>query len=359
MGRLVLILMMMSFSAISWAGNNISMIVGTYTDSGSKGIYSLRFDQETGKAVFLDSLAVKNPSYLTFSPKGNFIYSVSENGGVEAKLYAIKYDKTTGKMQFINKVRTFGEDPCFVETNGKFALTANYSGGNMTVFPIKADGSLGEKSYLFNGKKGGKNPRQATPHVHTARFFGKDNILTTDFSSDKILLYNISNGKVSENGTAGFTLPNSGPRHMDFSKDKRYVYVISELSGTVSVFKNNKNSLERIQTISSDSLGGRGSADIHLSNDGAYLYASNRLVADGISIYKVDKATGLLKKIGYQNTGIHPRNFSITPNGKYLLCACRDSNVIQVYRVDKNTGFLTNTHNDIILKKPVCVKFQL
>ena len=81
------------------------------------------------------------------------------------------------------------------------------------------------------------------------------------------------------------------------------------------------------------------------------------LKKDGISIFKVDKNKGTVQKIGYQETGIHPRNFGVTPNGKYLLCACRDSNLIQIYEIDKDKGFLTNIHKDIVIDKPVCVKF--
>ena len=131
---------------------------------------------------------------------------------------------------------------------------------------------------------------------------------------------------------------------------------MSELAGTVTVFSNKAGKLTRIQTIASDSVGGRGGADIHMSPDGRYIYASNRLKADGISIFKVNTMNGKLKKTGYQLTGIHPRNFAITPNGKYLLCACRDSNTIQIYERNQDTGMLTLQSTTIDLKKPVCIK---
>ena len=134
---------------------------------------------------------------------------------------------------------------------------------------------------------------------------------------------------------------------------------MSELAGTVTVFANEHGTLKHLQTIASDSVNGGGGADIHLSPDGKFLYSSNRLKADGISIFKVNPANGLLTKVGYQLTGTHPRNFCITPNGKYLLCACRDSNLIQVYRINGESGMLSDIHQDIILKKPVCVKTLL
>ena len=105
-----------------------------------------------------------------------------------------------------------------------------------------------------------------------------------------------------------------------------------------------------------DKAAARGSADIHLSPDGRFLYASNRLKEDGIAIFAV-QADGTLTPAGYQPTGIHPRNFNITPNGKYLLAACRDSNVIQVYERNAENGLLTDTHLDIRVDKPVCIQF--
>jgi 6-phosphogluconolactonase (cycloisomerase 2 family) len=149
----------------------------------------------------------------------------------------------------------------------------------------------------------------------------------------------------------------TGPRHFDFHPNGRYVYLLGELSGQVLVFDYSSGMLTQKQTIASDTVGAHGSADIHVSPDGRFVYASNRLKADGIAIFTVNPDDGKLTKIGYQPTGLHPRNFAITPNGKYLLVACRDDNKIQVFSIDSKTGLLSDTHRDILLGKPVCVKF--
>ena len=149
----------------------------------------------------------------------------------------------------------------------------------------------------------------------------------------------------------------SGPRHLTFSPNGNYAYLINELSGTVIAFKYKDGDLKEIQTIVADTVCAKGSGDIHISPDGKFLYASNRLKADGIAIFSIQSDNGILTKVGYQLTGIHPRNFIITPNGKYLLVACRDSNVIQIYERDADTGLLTDIHGDIKVDKPVCVKF--
>ena len=336
----------------------LNLIVGTYTDGGSYGVYTYKFNQQTGEASPLDSLHLNNPSYLTPSADGHFLYAVSEMHSPKAALNSIHLDRSTGKMTLVNTQLTGGADPCYVATNGKIALTANYTGGSMSVFPIRKDGSLGPRSQRFMGHTGGPDAdRQNTPHIHCARFLGKSYVLATDFSADQILLFRHQGTQLTPLGVAGKADKDSGPRHLEFSHDGRAVYLMSELSGNVTVFRNNNGRLTKQQVIASDTLGARGGADIHLSPDGRFLYSSNRLKADGIAIFKVDAMDGRLTRVGYQPTGIHPRNFNITPNGKFLLASCRDSNVIQVFRIDPQTGLLTDTHQDIRLSKPVCVKF--
>ncbi|MEG1564080.1 MAG: beta-propeller fold lactonase family protein, partial [Bacteroides sp.] len=151
--------------------------------------------------------------------------------------------------------------------------------------------------------------------------------------------------------------PGSGPRHLTFSPNGKFAYLISELSGNVTVFDYADGRLNQIQSITADTLRAKGSADIHLSPDGKYLYASNRLKEDGIAIFAADEVKGTLAKVGYQLTGIHPRHFNITPNGMFLLVACRDSNLIQVFERDTSTGLLTDTGKNISINKPACVQF--
>ena len=348
-------------SMSTMAQNEIKLVVGTYTRGTSKGIYSFNFNQQTGKATPLDVLEIQNPSFLTISKDGRHIYSVSENGDKsEASVNAIAFNSKTGKMKLINSQLTYGEDPCYIETNGNLLLTANYTGGSMSVFRLNANGSICPLSQLFLGSTAPSDKQQqSTPHVHCTRFSpdGKY-VLATNFSANQLLRYKFRDkNTLMADGVAGQLRKNSGCRHFIWSKDRRFVYVMSEISGAVSVFKNGIGEMKRIQDIQSDSVGGEGGADMHLSKDGRFLYASNRLKADGISIFKVNTQTGLLTKVGYQLTGIHPRHFNITPNGKFLLCACRDSNTIQVYRIDPKTGLLTDTHQNIDVDKAVCIQF--
>ncbi|MBQ6378280.1 MAG: lactonase family protein [Prevotella sp.] len=356
---IILSFVLSALTGSAWS-QTINMLVGTYTDGGSCGIYSYLFDQETGRVVaLLDSLPLCNPSFLTIAPDHRHVYAVSETNDQHASLNTIDYQPEDGTLKLLETVPTRGEDPCYVEADRQLVLTANYSGGSMSVFNLNHDGSHATLAACFFGTTGGPDmSRQEMPHVHCARFTPDGQyILATDFSADRILAFKRDGTTVSTPEVASYVRADDGPRHLIFSGDGRFAYLMSELSGKVSVFSYSEGKLQLLQTMVSDSVGARGGADIHLSPDGRFLYASNRLKADGIAIFRVDTSTGLLTKTGYQPTGIHPRHFNITPNGRFLLCACRDSNKIQVFSRHPETGLLTDTHQDIPVSKVVCVQF--
>ncbi|MFZ6038159.1 MAG: lactonase family protein [Bacteroidota bacterium] len=349
--------------------SDLFMLVGTYTsDKGSKGIYVYRFNTDSGKADSVSMVETENPSYLTISPDSKFVYAVEENGEKHSAAHAFSFDKSTGILKHLNKQLTMGADPCYItiDPKGKTVFTANYSGGSISSFQVEKDGSLLPINTLlqFHGSSSDKD-RQTSSHLHSVRYSPDGQyIFAADLGADKIYrltpLESPFKGQPSvlNESLKEFPVPvGTGPRHFDFHPNGRYVYLLGELSGQVIVFDYSSGILTQKQTIASDTVGAHGSADIHVSPDGRFVYASNRLKADGIAIFTVNPDDGKLTKIGYQPTGLHPRNFAITPNGKYLLVACRDDNKIQVFSIDPKTGLLSDTHQDIQLSKPVCVKF--
>jgi len=346
------------------------LLVGTYTSvKGSKGIYVYRFDTETGESEKVSIMEVANPSYLTLSPDEEFVYSVGENAEEEEGMaHAFSFDKKTGQLTLINSQSTQSAGPCYItiDKKGKNVHTANYSGGSISSFQVRNDGGLSELVSLIQFKGSGTDTvRQKSSHVHCVQYSPDGRYLfATDLGTDKIYrmeaMEAVFEGQpsISESTLIAFvTPPGTGPRHFDFHPGEDYVYLLGELSGEVIVYDYNDGYLKMKQTIASDTVGARGSADIHVSPDGKFLYTSNRLEADGIAIFSINPNDGKLTRVGYQLTARHPRNFVITPNGKFLLVASRDDNKIQVFAIDNQTGLLTDTNQDILLDKPVCLKF--
>jgi 6-phosphogluconolactonase (cycloisomerase 2 family) len=348
--------------------NILYMLVGTYTSGSSAGIYVYRFNMETGTAEQVGEAKTSNPSYLAVSQDERFVYSVGENSLKDAAAGAFSFDRQTGLLTMLNRQPTNSADPCYINTdrNGKFVATANYSGGTISVFPLCADGTLQPVAKLFEfDGSGPDSKRQEKPHLHCTVFSPDGKYLFgCDLGTDRIHKFEVTEEPpFLKTGTPdAFQLePGSGPRHLTFHPNGKYAYVINELSGKVAAFQYADGNLKAIQYIASDStpgVGGKGSADIHIAPGGKFLYASNRLKADGIAIFRIDETNGQLTRVGYQPTGIHPRNFIISPNGKYLLVANKDSNNIQIFEINPQTGLLTDTGKEITgIDKPVCLKF--
>lgn len=346
--------------------NELYLLVGTYTSGKSNGIYLYRFDTINGNSKYVSMVDIDNPSYLVLDKTENFVYSVTENEDETSRANAISFDKENGKLIFLNSQPTGGGAPCYIniDSERKHLVTADYLGGDVSVFPIKEDGTLDLISQVvkFTGK-GPDADRQEQAHIHCVQFSPDEKYLfADDLGTDKIHKF-----EVNKSGTGDFlkkgkpdaflVAGGEGPRHLTFHPNGKYAYLITEMGGNVIAFNYKDGNLKEFQSIKADTLNAKGSGDIQITPDGRFLYASNRLDGDGIAIFSVDQSNGKLSRIGYQSTGIHPRNFVITPNGKLLLVACRDSNVIHVFAINQETGLLKALSKDIELDMPVCLKF--
>ena len=345
------------------------LFVGTYTNQGSKGIYVYEFNAATGEAKWISNTdSVSNPSYLVVDSFGNFVYAVNENGGkVPGEVSAFYFDKKRGKLRFVNKQQTGGDHPCYIALtkNGKQVIVGNYTGGNFSVFPVHVDGSLKRRSQLIQHVGSGSNKqRQEKAHVHaTVLSPNGDYLFVPDLGMDKVMIYPFNASRYTPVDTTKKSFAasdaGSGPRHFAFHPNGQYAYLMEELTGTVAAYQYHAGKLQFVQRISShpEGYGGAiGSADIHVSPDGKFLYASNRGDANNIAIFSI-AGDGKLVVKGFQSSlGKKPRNFMIDPTGNFLLVANQDTNNIVVFKRDKNTGLLEETGHQIEVPNPVCLK---
>ena len=352
--------------------NKLIMYIGTYTEeSNSNGIYTYHFNQENGTFELLSSATAANPSFVTLSPDGKRLYAVSEyNDGRQG---AYSFDVSEDKVQLSHPVflptapkealPRAGADPCHIVSDGNYVITANYTGGDISVFSLDAAGRLQTEVQHISFVEA---LHGSASHIHCIiPTPEKRYVLVTNLGKNCVYRFRYkarkaSKGvKVLKDMKVAYRISDTiqGPRHLTFSKDGRFAYLINELGGECVVLSYRKGKLKEVQRIMADEGGGRGSADIHISPDGRFLYTSHRLKKDGIAIFAIDPEKGTLSKIGYQHTGIHPRNFGITPNGKYLLVACRDDNKIQVFERNEATGEMTETAQAIEVDRPTCIVF--
>lgn len=344
------------------AQNDIDLVIGTYGEH----IYIYNLDCKTLEFTLKAKAEAKNASYAL--AEAGQIFAVSEVGeGSGAYSFQVNAaaDKTTADeaenggmtMQMTADRRQTGADPCFVMHYaepylGAYMMTADYSGGSVSVFPI-ANGKIGERveQICFEGS-GPVEGRQESSHIHQLKAVpgAEGYILASDLGADVIRLLKTGKGKGSSENPGTLELAHvedidcpagSGPRHMEFSADGKMLYCIAELSGEVLAYKvsgGKKPAFELVQRIQADEVNAGGSADIHMHPSGQWLYTSHRLENDGISIFKVLE-DGKLEKTGYAHTGRHPRNFMITPDGKILVVACRDDRSLQVFRIEPDGTF--------------------
>lgn len=343
------------------------LLIGAYTAGLSEGVYLYKFDSDTGDARYADVVRVENPSYIDVGD-GKYLYAVTENTDGPSYANTLFFDREREKLTLLNRQETFASSPCYIAADtaaNRHVLTANYGGGSISVFATSADTLLPLGQLLLLEGSGPDPLRQSSPHAHCVKFSpdGKY-VFATDLGTDRIYRFDL-NAKADtepfliEESAKAFELEaGSGPRHLAFHPSNKYLYVINELAGTIVGFHYREGELTAFQTIQADTLQGRGSADIGVAPNGKFLYASNRVKGDGIAVFSVNEADGSLLRTGYQPTGRHPRNFAITPNGKYLLAACRDSNRIEVFEIDEKTGALRNIGKDITdIDTPVLLKF--
>ena len=347
--------------------------VGTYTSGKSEGIYLCSLNLTSGELQHVATTkGVKDPSFVAVAPSQRYLYAVNEleefAGKKSGAVSAFAIDQHTGDLSFLNQQPSLGGAPCYldVDRSGRFVLVANYAGGNVAVLPIRSDGKLGEATDLKQDHGSSINTeRQDAPHAHCVVLDPAQRFAySCDLGTDKIMIYRFDKrrGRLNPNHKPWVQAkPGAGPRHLTFHPDGKYAYVVNELHATITAFAHNRDSgklveLQTIATLPADFTAANTSADIHLSPDGRFVYASNR-GHDSIATFEVNSGNGTLALIGHDSSGGRtPRNFAIDPTGSFLLVANQNSNNIITFRRDRRTGRLTPTGHAAEVPSPVCLK---
>ncbi len=339
--------------------------LGTYTEGESQGIYkyALSPDGTLQKGGLMAE--AENPSFLALSENGTYLLAVNEVSDANLTGYVSTFKIEKDTLALIDRKPTGGAHPCHVAANPEgYVVVANYSGGNMGLLKIQEDGRLSELLDVQQHQGSGPHPRQEGPHAHSGWFTGDGGVISVDLGTNQLWFSTLDtqSGKLIPQDPPTFSLEaGAGPRHLVFHPDHPWIYVVNELSSSVSLLKKDPNgkSLGIAQTISTLPEGFTAHntcADIHISPDGKFLYASNR-GHNSIAIFSIDLKTGFLSPSGSEPTrGETPRNFSLSPDGNFLLVANQDSDTIVSFKRDDQTGLLTFVH-ETGAPTPVCILF--
>lgn len=341
------------------------LLVGTYTNTGkSQGLYMYEVDVKKAKSTLISVTAgIVNPSFLTLTSDSKYVYTVSEDGS-NSLANAFSFEKDKASLNFLNSIPAMGSDPCYISATKKHVFTANYSSGSISVFGRGSDGSLTEiEQQILHTGKGPNAERQNEAHVHQTVLSPNGKfLLATDLGTDRVSVYRYQPKGISAVLTPWDTLsvkPGSGPRHLVFNKKGTLLYLLHELDGTLSTVAMKNGKLKTIQETSIVLKGPKkaSAADIHLSPDGKYLYATNRAPANTITCFSVtgDGRLTFVQQIATGGDG--PRNFSITPDGKYLFTGNQNSDHIVVFKRNIQTGLVSDTGLRIEVPAPVCLIF--
>ncbi len=349
--------------------------IGTYTTkTASKGIYSFRFDANTGELTHLSVAAeTPDPSFLVASQNKTHLYAVNElstfNGKASGAVTAYKLNRDTGKLTQLNQVASGGAGPCFIslDQTGKYGLVANYDGGSVGTFPIARDGAVKSAvSFIQHTGSGPNKERQEAPHAHWIAT-SPDNrfALAVDLGLDQVLIYrfNAATGALAPNDPPFAKLdPGAGPRHLAFHPNGNLAYVLNEIKSTISVFAYNRetgslSSLQTLSTLPKDFSGANDTAEVVVHPSGKFLYASNR-GHNSIALFTIAPTNGTLTPTGdFSTKGKTPRDFAIHPTGKFVVAANQESNNIVVFRIDQLTGALTAINQPVDVPAPVDIVF--
>ena len=374
MNRIWTSLLTASLMSLTFNAHAATLLVGSYTDGASQGIYRYQFDEKTGHIDPMPQQVVKSvsPSWLVLSADQRQLFTVNETPGGHASSFSVS---TKGEIKPLNQVTTKGDEPTHasLSRDQRYLFVANYAvapdpGGSLVVIPVAKDGKLKPLVQQLRHKPSGVNPeRQAGAHVHSLVLSPNgQHVYACDLGADKVFIYSYDGASVdkplSPASPASVDLPpGSGPRHLLFDAKGRHAYLTLEMSGEVVMFDVKDAALlprQRLPLTEQPDAAAKAAGGLHLSADGRFLYVSNRGTANQIVVFSVGKDDGQLTLLQRRSVeGDHPREFALDPSDNFLLVANQKSNQIVVMRRDPRSGKLLETVQTLKQEAPSDLKF--
>jgi 6-phosphogluconolactonase len=350
------------------------LVIGTYTeklphvDGHAVGILSATFDGHAFSAPIVEA-ELRNPSWLTTTADGRFLYAVIETVDFDAQpgggVAAYSRDPVTGRITLLNSQPSAGVEPAHLEVDptGRFLLVANYRTGSISVFPRLPDGSLGPIVRHVQHTGSSVHPiRQTGPHTHQLLFDPVTaDLFVPDLGLDAVLVYRLEpDGSLTERREARIlTAPGAGPRHLAFHADGRHLFLLNELDNTLEVLRRAGDRFEKLQVLSTLPVGFTGhnqTSAVRVSHSGRYVLASNRGF-DSIAVFAFSPEQSCAElKLIEPTRGREPRDFIQTPDGRHLLVGNQDSDTVAVFAFDESRPALSFVSQTAV-PTPVCLRF--
>jgi len=354
--------------ALPARGADLFVYFGSHRTGPGIGFSLAHFDTDTGVLTTPEFLLeAQAPAFFTLAPDGRHLYTC--NSGSPGGLSAFAIEPHTGRLTLVNRVLAGGGDTSYVclDQTGRFALAANYQGGNVAVFALRPDGAIGDWTAFAQHTGSSVNPqRQTHPYAHsiivdpTNRF-----ALVADLGVDKLYVYRFDEktGALTPNDPSFANIaPGSGPRHVKFHPNDRWVFLLNEIACTIVVFgwdsaKGTLTERQTISTLPADFKPENTCAEIEVHPNGRFLYATNR-GHDSLAVFAIDPTNGQLTFVEHASSrGKWPRNFAFDPTGNWIVCTNHNSDNAVVFRVDADTGHLTPVGKPVAVPSPFCERF--
>lgn len=317
-----------------------------YTRNITQGLRVYDFDPSTGRISFKAETEISNPSYITISHNGRYLYSITDEG---VHAYEIQED---GTLSFLNKSGINGMRGCYISTDyeNRFLFVAGYHDGKVTVLSLKKDGSINKIcEEIYHKGFGSVGERNFLPHIDCVKMT-RDNkyLCATDVGMDHVKIYRLDHrtGRLKLADIIRSEI-DSAPHQIKFSLDGKYAYIIHEMKNIIDVYSykdvDDEPEFEKLQTVSTvnDYHAGNSAAyALQISADGRYIYCSNA-GDNSVSAFRRDEDTGFLTKLfTLPISGDFPKDIATSEDNKYLLSINNESDTISFFRMDLKNNTL-------------------